>query len=1097
MSWRTSSNIVTYNMSSDEKIMEEMGETSHDTPQAITITIMDPSALETTTLDSTLVTSVQTQDTTHGTSTILMVPREGQPSISVEQGEKDILQTVTETHMGTHELPVISNISNPEEETSEQSTIHVTTKTEVNEEGEGEVLDEGEEEDTDDPVGQHCLICNVDMPPEHTEEPVPIFKTQTTTTQRKMAVLLGSLIGMKLTSRKAHSDIMCRRCFGLLDRVDALEVEIRDTKEEIVSKYQETVAAYGGRARRRKPATAKKTDYVFPKVEPDDEDEQVLGLEMDENFEPRVEDLMEEEHDNREDCNAQDEEWEPEFKRPRIKREAADSDQNGPPKRKRGRPRKDASKPKGNEEVVLLELKDELQGETSEDDILQLLETTPQLKHYLISSQDSFGRSILTCNSCSQTLTSARSIFSHRCNFECRECGIEETSLAAIAHHLVKGPRHSSDRTKTASLTCNFCSFAFKEDIELQKHKEEHVNDCLKRYANLLKERGLAETPASEPQPPLKRGRPRKMSDCIECNLVFSSPEDLNRHMRLIHPKSLPHACRLCEDRFLHQQQLELHIVEHFLGSFSCDFCGVNFSYKYPFLKHLEAHHTGDFLLKCEFCDFTTGSFNNYRCHRREPHETGDDVNVTSCLQCGELVPQDEMEEHLNEHLLAQEPVPVMMQTVPSQQPRKFKKRRGCPGRKKSHKCPDCNLTFPSPAGLSRHNHDKHPQKYTRQCEICGHRFKGRRALDLHRDGHKTGSCWCPVCKLKFRHRQHVERHFIKAHADIENIHCEYCNTQVTSYSKYVYHCRTAHADLLEDRTELTCSHCGKNVSSRILLNKHMAKQHGLNRQNAQKNECPVCKKFFVHVDVHMNLHTRALQFPCEECGEVFFLRSSLLAHHKLRHDQNARIHACNTCNKSFISNSLLRTHHEQVHLQKRQYFCEFCGRTYKNKSALTYHLKVHTGERPYKCQECGVGFHRPSSLKTHMEGTHHLPYSYLYRKPQRQAGAGLGILDVTSSLKTSEQASKGLSSSVPDDDVPKSLVIKNKVGIDNVNVVREISMVEGVEEVGGVGCVSGVSVKMNNSEIITVVEDLHDLPDLYREAGEEDVYIIQAIDET
>lgn len=65
---------------------------------------------------------------------------------------------------------------------------------------------------------------------------------------------------------QAHSDIMCRRCFNLLDKVDALEVEIRDTKEEIITKYQETVTAYGGRARRRKPATAKKTDYVFPKV---------------------------------------------------------------------------------------------------------------------------------------------------------------------------------------------------------------------------------------------------------------------------------------------------------------------------------------------------------------------------------------------------------------------------------------------------------------------------------------------------------------------------------------------------------------------------------------------------------------------------------------------------------------------------------------------------------------------------------------------------------------------------------------------------------------------------------------------------------------
>lgn len=51
----------------------------------------------------------------------------------------------------------------------------------------------------------------------------------------------------------------------------------------------------------------------------------MLGLENDGTFEPRLEDLMEEEHDRREDLNADDEEWEPEFKRPRIKRENTDT----------------------------------------------------------------------------------------------------------------------------------------------------------------------------------------------------------------------------------------------------------------------------------------------------------------------------------------------------------------------------------------------------------------------------------------------------------------------------------------------------------------------------------------------------------------------------------------------------------------------------------------------------------------------------------------------------------------------------------------------------------------------------------------------------
>ncbi|XP_071523984.1 uncharacterized protein [Panulirus ornatus] len=654
------SNIVTYNMSSDEKIMEEMGETSHDTPQAITITIMDPSALETTTLDSTLVTSVQTQDTTHGTSTILMVPREGQPSISVEQGEKDILQTVTETHMGTHELPVISNISNPEEETSEQSTIHVTTKTEVNEEGEGEVLDEGEEEDTDDPVGQHCLICNVDMPPEHTEEPVPIFKTQTTTTQRKMAVLLGSLIGMKLTSRKAHSDIMCRRCFGLLDRVDALEVEIRDTKEEIVSKYQETVAAYGGRARRRKPATAKKTDYVFPKVEPDDEDEQVLGLEMDENFEPRVEDLMEEEHDNREDCNAQDEEWEPEFKRPRIKREAADSDQNGPPKRKRGRPRKDASKPKEaassqqpqrflpvaptsfgmhphedpqgaypNYDHLLHKVKEEVPSTTAAADELQTMSVASSGEKQDVKNPVS-SYLCKQCPACSfvfQNIVSLRNHFK-KAHFDlkflkCLQCSEEMSGdfEAYLDHRKIhlqqrEGQEGSSVGRRTAKTReCRMCHKQVRTAVytrHLATHKRIPCPECntlivphsLKRHINDCHTREIS-------------------YPCPDCPAVYHDASNLLSHRKRNHlgQEARRHLCEVCGKKFITPSDLRTHVtgVHHNVKKFVCEFCGLSFKISSALMYHRRLH-TGERPHVCQLCGRTFMKPNGLAKHVRRVH---------------------------------------------------------------------------------------------------------------------------------------------------------------------------------------------------------------------------------------------------------------------------------------------------------------------------------------------------------------------------------------------------------------------------------------------------------------------------------------------
>ncbi|XP_045121767.1 zinc finger protein 99-like isoform X1 [Portunus trituberculatus] len=1036
-------------MASEEKILQ-VGE-AQETPQAITITIVDPSALGSTSLDPSLVAQGGADQ-----GSIVMV--------SGAEDSKAILQTVTETHMGTEELPIISNISNPEEE---EMIVHETKLSESFDGGgeEGELGDSYE--DVEEPSGPHCLVCNIDLTTNDSDEQVPVFKTQTSTTQRKVAVFLSSLIGQKVTSRKAHSDILCRRCFSLLDRVDSLEVEIRETKEEIINKYQETVSVYGGRARRIKPATAKKPDYVFPKVEPEDEADQLLDMELDGNFEPQVEDLMDE------DPSLQDDDWEPKFKRPRIKKESTSigvCESSDPPKRKRGRPRKDLTKAKGSEDATQ-------RGVQEEGDISQVLQATPRLKHFLTPGQDAFSRPSLTCNSCSLTFSSTRGLLAHRCGYHCTECGAEEGSVGALTRHL----RRCSSRpqVKTTSFSCKFCRVVFEMESQLQEHVAEHISQCLKQYSQLLKERGLAETPLSEPQPPLKKGRPRKNSDCPKCGLIYSSLSDLTRHLRQTHPDSLPHACRLCDDRFHFRQELEGHIMLHFLGSFKCDFCGIHFGLKYPFLRHLEAQHPGDFLLKCEFCEFTSASFLEYRQHRREPHQAGGPGEVPAeCQHCDELVPHDELEEHIEEHLWQQEPRPVFVRPV-SEGCRVAGRRRGRLGKKWPH-CPECDVTFSSAAALSRHNHQQHPHKYSKQCDVCGHRFKGQRALELHREGHQTGRCWCPVCKLRFGQRQHVEQHFLRSHSDVTAIECEYCDARLASYSRYLYHCRTAHAELLEDRVELKCEYCDECLPNHVLLNQHMARYHGHNHQNAPKNMCPVCKKYFVHVDVHMNIHTRAVQFPCEECGEVFFMHSSLLGHRKVRHDNNAKTHLCNTCGKKFISSSLLRYHHEQVHLHKRQHCCEYCGSAYKSKSALTYHLKAHTGERPYKCEECGMGFHRPSTLKTHIEGTHHRPYPHLYRKPHRRAGAG-----VAAEGKEGEVAAGRSGLDVPSDiveiDVAKSVIIGDEVGIE-MSLAKDGERVQDGENV---------------AEMVTVVEGLRDLSTLYEEEGHQDVYVIQALEDS
>lgn len=179
---------------SEEKILA-VGE-SLDTPHAITITIMDPTALDNSSVDSTLVTTVQTENIGPETSSVLVVSGDG-------DGAKNILQTVTETHMGAEELPIISNISNPDHEMPKESYTKQDSKLlETFGDGDCEV---GEIDEHDEPVGVHCLICNIDMPTIESEDKVQVFKSQTSTSHRRLAIFLGTLIGQKLTSRKVRN----------------------------------------------------------------------------------------------------------------------------------------------------------------------------------------------------------------------------------------------------------------------------------------------------------------------------------------------------------------------------------------------------------------------------------------------------------------------------------------------------------------------------------------------------------------------------------------------------------------------------------------------------------------------------------------------------------------------------------------------------------------------------------------------------------------------------------------------------------------------------------------------------------------------------
>ncbi|XP_076174966.1 uncharacterized protein LOC143150514 [Ptiloglossa arizonensis] len=106
--------------------------------------------------------------------------------------------------------------------------------------------------------------------------------------------------------------------------------------------------------------------------------------------------------------------------------------------------------------------------------------------------------------------------------------------------------------------------------------------------------------------------------------------------------------------------------------------------------------------------------------------------------------------------------------------------------------------------------------------------------------------------------------------------------------------------------------------------------------------------------------------YVCQYCEKTYPQKSYLVAHKRIAHGiqkREPKTFQCNVCNKNFATESNLRSH---ASLHSQSFLCSHCGKELANKYSLQLHTRKHTGERPYQCKVCSKSFASSVALRVH-----------------------------------------------------------------------------------------------------------------------------------
>ena len=293
----------------------------------------------------------------------------------------------------------------------------------------------------------------------------------------------------------------------------------------------------------------------------------------------------------------------------------------------------------------------------------------------------------------------------------------------------------------------------------------------------------------------------------------------------------------------------------------------------------------------------------------------------------------------------------------------------------KTFKCQLCDYTTPLKYVLQKHlkNHEKKKKKET---QGYSKKTEDKNGRTVYRYSY---SYFCPEegCDWKGKDKNRLEQHINRIHTpqpvkEPKVFECEKCE-----YKTNIKRCLIRHRKVHEGPTKdqpLPCEMCGKMLTSKHMLTRHLVLEHGMMSNSKIPENCTKCVQCkFIVEDEKLESHVCIKKHKCKECGEMFYNLHEKSKHFAVKHSELLPSSNCEICGTIFRGNgaSSRLESHLKVHTEDREVECPQCGKKVKGLENHIATMHTQNDGMKHKCSYCGKGFVNMHSLQRHIDSIH------------------------------------------------------------------------------------------------------------------------------